>query len=76
MLDKTQLLQRYPILAFFDFAHLPSWLQAYSAPLHEMAWHLAGVLPYCAETSTALRKLLEAKDCACRAALGLDESHV
>jgi hypothetical protein len=69
-----QLLQRYPILDFFQVKHLPERLQEVSLPFAHLARIVARNLPYCAETSTALRKLLEAKDCAVRAALGSGNS--
>jgi hypothetical protein len=62
--------QKYPILKFFTFTHLPAGLpRDTSARFAEVAREIADALPHCAETSTALRKLLEAKDCAVRAAL-------
>jgi hypothetical protein len=57
------------LLQFFDFAHLPEHLQAASKPFAELAVHLDKTLPSNAETTVALRKLLEAKDCAVRALL-------
>lgn len=58
-----------PILRFFDFEHLPAELQDVSRPFAIMARGLEESLPAGAEKSTALRKLLEAKDAAVRAAL-------
>ena len=58
-----------PLLQFFAYAHLPPHLQAISKPFHQMAHDLEALLPGNAEKTTALRKLLEAKDCAVRAAL-------
>ena len=57
------------LLQFFEFAHLPEHLQAVSKPFGEMAAHLDKTLPDNPEKSTAIRKLLEAKDCAVRALL-------
>jgi hypothetical protein len=57
----------YEILQFFKSGHLRAPLQEVSQPFETMAHHLAQTLPRCAETSTALRKLLEAKDAAVRA---------
>jgi len=37
--------------------------------IHHLAHHLADTLPPSAELTVALRKLLESKDCAVRAAL-------
>ena len=62
-------MNEYPILRWFTYDHLPADLQEVSAPFAELAYNLSSSLRYCAETSTALRKLLEAKDCAVRAAL-------
>lgn len=59
----------YPILRYFEYDHLPQMLQLVSKPFCDLAHQLALELPHCPETSTALRKLLEAKDCAVRAAL-------
>lgn len=59
----------YPILRYFEFRHLPQDLQEVSEPFSRLAHLMAENLPGNAETSTALRKLLEAKDCAVRAAL-------
>jgi len=60
---------RSPIMQFFAYAHLPQHLQVISRPFGELAEHLETMLPANAEKSTALRKLLEAKDCAVRAAM-------
>jgi len=62
----------YPILQYFNFSHLPERLQVVSAPFHGVAMIMAEQLPECAETVAGLRKLLEAKDCAVRAALSND----
>lgn len=58
-----------PILRFFHYAHLPPKLRTISEPFCQMAAFLVTTLPRNAERSTALRKLIEAKDCAVRAAL-------
>lgn len=58
-----------PILKFFAFAHLPERLQEFSGPFSGLAERLVSILPRNAERSVALRKLLEAKDAAVRAAL-------
>lgn len=57
------------LLRFFKFDHLPPAMQAVSRPFCELAQKLAADLPDCAEKTVALRKLLEAKDAAVRAAL-------
>lgn len=58
-----------PMLQFFAYEHLPSHLQDYSRPFKELAYTLVALLPRNPERTTALRKLLEAKDCAVRAQL-------
>lgn len=55
------------ILQFFAFFHLPTHLQAVSAPFHKLAHELVASLPRNPERTVALRKLLEAKDAAVRA---------
>jgi hypothetical protein len=42
-------------------------MQDYSRPFHELAHWCVDHLPRNAERTTALRKILEAKDCAVRA---------
>lgn len=58
-----------PIFKYFHYQHLPEKLQGISKPFHDLALALIQGLPKNAERSTALRKLLEAKDCAVRATL-------
>ena len=58
------------ILRFFTFGHLPPHLQLVSQPYHALAMTLDEELPDGPEKSVALRKLLESKDAAVRAALG------
>ena len=58
----------YPILRYFEYAHLPEPLQEVSKVFCDLAHQMALELPHCPETSSGLRKLLEAKDCAVRAA--------
>ena len=58
-----------PILRFFRYEHLPAHLQAQSLPFHQLAHLLVATLPRNPERTVALRKLLEAKDAAVRAAL-------
>lgn len=62
-------MHHYPILAFFKYEHLPERLQGISRPFYELAKHMALNLPPGPEVSAGLRKLLEAKDCAVRAAV-------
>jgi hypothetical protein len=56
------------VIQFFEFSHLPPHLAKVSQPFAELAWLIANG-PQNAETTVALRKLLEAKDCAVRAVL-------
>ncbi|WP_439947158.1 hypothetical protein [Streptomyces sp. BBFR109] len=58
-----------PILRYFRFDHLPDHLAAVSAPFADLATQLAEHLPPGPERTVALRKLLESKDAAVRAAL-------
>ncbi len=58
-----------PISQFFGYAHLPPAMQAVSLPFCELAGHMVEHLPRNPERSVALRKLLEAKDAAVRAAI-------
>jgi len=60
-------LESDPILRFFHYNHLPPQLAQVSAPFCMLADRLVRELPRNAERSAALRKLLEAKDCAVRA---------
>lgn len=55
------------LLQFFAWGHLPEHLQNVSRPFGELANVIVETLPRNPERTTALRKLLEAKDCAVRA---------
>lgn len=55
------------VLQFFTYEHLPEHLQRVSKPFAELARQIAEG-PSNPETTIALRKLLEAKDAAVRAA--------
>lgn len=55
------------LMQFFAFAHLPEHLQVVSKPFGELAEQIQLTLPRNPERTVALRKLLEAKDCAVRA---------
>lgn len=57
------------MLKWFAYAHLPEHLQAHSKPFGELAERIAGSIAPGPERTVALRKLLEAKDAAVRAAL-------
>jgi hypothetical protein len=56
-------------LRWFDYDHLPPFLQAVSEPCHRLAFDMAATLPDGPELTIALRKLLEAKDAFVRQAL-------
>ena len=60
-----------PILRYLDYEHLPLQLQEVSGQFWMLAHRLEKQLPAGPEKSTALRKLLESKDAAVRAALDL-----
>lgn len=57
------------MLQFFEYDHLPAHLQAVSKPFGELAKQIVNTLPANPERTVALRKLLEAKDCAVRSLL-------
>lgn len=62
------------ILRYFEYEHLTGPIKIVSATFWSMSRYLEGTLPAGPEKSVALRKLLEAKDAAVRAALDLDPS--
>lgn len=57
------------VAQFFAYKHLPPHLQDVSRPFAELATKMITDLPVNSERGVALRKLLEAKDCAVRALL-------
>lgn len=63
--------EKFPILNYFAFEHLPERLQEVSRPFAAVAHSIAQLANATngAEVAAGLRKLLEAKDCAVRAAL-------
>lgn len=67
--DNTTNEPREPLLQFFAYAHLPPHLQKVSEQFAILAKNIVKELPRNPERTTALRKLLEAKDCAVRAVL-------
>lgn len=69
--DKVSKDEKIPhqMMQFFGYAHLPAGMQVVSKPFGELAALVDNVLPDNPEKSTALRKLLEAKDCAVRATI-------
>lgn len=60
------------IMKHFTYAHLRKDLQDISSRFFHLAHELDALLPAGAEKSTALRKLLEGKDAAVRAARELE----
>jgi hypothetical protein len=60
--------EKYPILKYFRFDHLPKDLRVVSKRFAVLAADMA-FLSHHPEIEAGLRKLLEAKDCAVRAAL-------
>ena len=59
-----------PILRYFEYSHLPPHLQPISQSFAQQAYVIIECCPRNPERTVALRKLLEAKDAAVRAALG------
>lgn len=57
------------MLQFFTYGHLPEALAKVSLPFCQLAEEICATLPSNPERTVALRKLLEAKDCAVRALL-------
>jgi ferritin-like protein len=60
---------RSSFIQFFSYEHLPEHLKQVSKPFHDLAEWIDHTLPDNPEKTTALRKLVEAKDCAIRAVL-------
>lgn len=60
------------MLQFFKYDHLPLHMKEVSKPFCELAEKLVETLPRNPERTVALRKLLEAKDCAVRAVIYKD----
>lgn len=67
-------MQKEQILQFFAYEHLPARLQVVSQPFKHLADEIVASLPRNPERTVALRKLLEAKDAAVRAALVVEET--
>lgn len=61
--------QRDRMLKWFAYSHLPPALQDISKPFHELAEKVCDSTDPGPERTVALRKLLESKDAAVRAAL-------
>lgn len=54
------------LLQFFSYDHLPEHLKLISKPFCDLAHVICDTLPRNPERTVAIRKLLEAKDCAVR----------
>ena len=67
--DMEAMVMEVPIMKYFEYKHLPDKLKEVSKPFCELAQWLVETIPNTAERATALRKLLEGKDAAVRAAL-------
>ena len=57
------------LMQFFEYAHLPAYLQQVAEPFAALARVVDGGLPDNPEKDACLRKMVEAKDCAVRARL-------
>jgi len=72
-LESTPWTDRHPSVRHFQplfrYDHLPEQLQQVSQPFAELAVRMLVLCPDGPELSAGLRKLLEAKDCAVRAAM-------
>lgn len=68
-IDRAELQLKYKILRFFDYAHLIGEKAEASKPFADLAYSVAARGKDPAETTVALRKLLEAKDAAVRSVI-------
>lgn len=60
-------------IQFFEYEHLPLYLQNVSKPFYILAHKLEDELKDGPEKSAGMRKLLEAKDCFVRVALEMNK---
>lgn len=60
-------MKKHYLIQFFGYAHLPEQLREVSRKFCKLAEEMDEALPDNPEKTTALRKILEAKDCAVRA---------
>jgi hypothetical protein len=67
----TPLENPHQLIRYFENSHLKPPLAGISQTFKDMALYIDSKLPDGSEKSTSLRKLLEAKDAAVRAALDL-----
>jgi len=63
------------MMQFFEYGHLPDKLKAVSKQFGVLAEWICDTLPSNPERTVALRKLLEAKDCAVRASIYKDPEY-
>lgn len=70
-IDAESLLNAYPVLRYFEYGHLSIDLQEVSKSFCDLAYDVALINwpKTSGEVGAALRKLLESRDCAVRAAL-------
>lgn len=59
--------KEHDLIQFFSYSHLPEHMQATSKMFNDVAIRIDDEIADNCEKTTALRKLLEAKDCAVRA---------
>jgi hypothetical protein len=62
-------MENEPMLQFFKYDHLPENMRAVSKPFGILAEMIVETIERNPERTVALRKLLEAKDCAVRASI-------
>lgn len=67
VIDEAKKIEPEYLLQFFEYGHLPVQLQGTSLLFHDLAHALIASAPRNPERTMALRRLLEAKDCAIRA---------
>lgn len=67
VIDEAARIPQEHLLQFFEYGHLPAHMQDTSRLFHDLAHSLIASLPRNPERTMALRRLLEAKDCAVRA---------
>jgi hypothetical protein len=69
----TERMRSENLMRYFEYQHLPQKLQHVSRHFAVAADVVLHILPEGPEKTACLRKLLEAKDCAVRAALDLPD---
>ena len=63
--------EKYELLSYFNYDHLPEDLQSVSKPCHDLAHQMTNKAVHCEsyQLIAGLKRLLEAKDCFVRVAL-------